>query len=90
MSRGYGAVQRRILAALAANGDWTPLTELAQADPRDRSRYESALQAIHALRDAGAVETVRLKTGHNLGRGYWRLYVRLRENQSTGGPDGPR
>jgi len=55
MSRGPGAVQRRILDALIDAGDkWTPVRELAGATPAQR---ESARRAVHALAAAGKVET---------------------------------
>ncbi|HXO50656.1 MAG TPA: hypothetical protein VN888_06425 [Mycobacterium sp.] len=59
MSRGPGAVQRRILAALSDTGDsWTPVRELAGESPAEQ---ESARRAVHALAAAGKVETRRIQ-----------------------------
>jgi hypothetical protein len=92
MSKGYGVVQRRILAQLAQSAEhdpqaWTPLSELVDYSDRsrsDRSQYNSVLQAIHALRDGDVVETRHIagKPGYRDGSwqtGHWRLYVRLWE-----------
>jgi hypothetical protein len=55
-SKGYGAVQRRVLAELAwTQQDWVSVLELA-GDRGGSSRYESTRRAV-ASADDGAVET---------------------------------
>jgi hypothetical protein len=54
MSKGYGVVQRRVLAHLAQRR-WVALSELA--GDSDASRYESTRRAVAELAAAGVVET---------------------------------
>jgi hypothetical protein len=77
MSRGHGAVQRRVLEQLK-DTDWVWLRDLAGDDWTDRSHYESTRRAVDKLASAGMVETQRRTTNH----GRWGtsdLYVRLIE-----------
>jgi hypothetical protein len=71
MSRGYGAVQREVLAVLKADyPEWTRLEHLVDLVERGgqyscryggprRSAYQSTLQAVRSLRAAGVVATTR-------------------------------
>lgn len=87
MSRGYGAVQRDVLAQLNdGRRRWLPLGELGGLGARalrDRSgyvirnaayvsRYESVRRAVAGLAEAGVVETRMVD-----GKGYPYLEVRL-------------
>jgi hypothetical protein len=80
MSKGYGAVQRRVLAKLAENQvdplseldtppyfqSWTPLSDLANED--DRAETEATRRAVKKLAAAGVVETRKL---YAVSKGYW-------------------
>ena len=57
MSKGYGAVQRRVLAQLTEAQDWVSVLELA-GDRGGSSRYESTRRAVATLADDGAVDVV--------------------------------
>jgi len=57
MSKGYGAVQRRVLARLTEAQDWVSVLELA-GDRGGSSRYESTRRAVATLADDGAVDVV--------------------------------
>jgi hypothetical protein len=70
MSKGYGVVQRRVLAHLAQRR-WVALSELA--GDSDASRYESTRRAVAELAAAGVVET-RMDTFEE----WHQLMVRLR------------
>jgi hypothetical protein len=57
LSKGYGVVQRRVLAQLTEARDWVSVLELA-GDRGGSSRYESTRRAVATLADDGAVEVV--------------------------------
>jgi hypothetical protein len=64
MSRGLGAVQRKIMRSLDIPDveAWTTLAELA-GEGANSSQKESHRRAVNKLRDAGLVDTTKLRAG---------------------------
>jgi hypothetical protein len=60
MSKGYGAVQRRILVQLGQHPDeWVSLIELT--DGPGHSQYESTRRAVISLVNAGVLDVKELE-----------------------------